>query len=118
MTTTQMNVRIDGDMKARGDAVFSALGLTPTDVVRAVWGFAAEHGEAPCIVASALQKPADASRSLDLQYRALISEQAHNLVADFRAKHGLAAPDRLDDIDYRSMREEAWQKRLAERGLA
>ena len=40
MTPVQMNVRIDQELKAAGDAAFGEIGYTPTEVVREVWGFA------------------------------------------------------------------------------
>ncbi|MBQ9043690.1 MAG: hypothetical protein IJ111_12860 [Eggerthellaceae bacterium] len=41
MTSIQMNVRIDEELKTQGDAVFAKLGYSPTQVIRAVWGYAA-----------------------------------------------------------------------------
>lgn len=41
MASMQMNVRIDEELKSQGDAVFAKLGYSPTQVIRAVWGFAA-----------------------------------------------------------------------------
>ena len=118
MPKTQMNVRIDSDLKTQGDNVFRLLGLTATDVVQAVWGYAAEHGDVPCIVAQALQQPAIASEELDTQYRMLMVERAHNLVSDFSRQMNLPAPDKLEDIDYRAMREEGMAARLDGWGIA
>lgn len=47
MTTVQMNTRIDEDLKRRGDAVFAQNGYSPSQVVRVVWSYAAEHNEVP-----------------------------------------------------------------------
>lgn len=115
---SQMNVRIEPDVKARGDEVFAAMGLSPSQVVRCVWKYAAEHGEAPSIVVQALEKPPSAAYDLDRSYRERVADRAHNLVANYREKLGLTAPDSLDEIDYREMREAAWEQRLGERGLA
>jgi len=43
MGAVQMNTRIDGDLKAEGDAVFAELGYSPSEAVRLVWGFAARN---------------------------------------------------------------------------
>lgn len=118
MANTQMNVRIDADVKSRGDAVFRSLGLSTTDVVKAVWSYAAEHEEAPGIVAQALNEPIDATEKLDIQYRTLIAEQAHSIVSDFRRRMGIPAPGKLEEIDYRAMREQGRTERLGNRGLA
>jgi len=47
MTTAQMNIRIDDALKNRGDAVFRRYGVTPSDAVRALWNYTAEHEELP-----------------------------------------------------------------------
>lgn len=44
MSTTQMNIRIERDVKAAGDKALAEVGLTPTEVVREVWSFAARNG--------------------------------------------------------------------------
>lgn len=47
MSMIQMNTRIDGDLKRRGDAVFAECGYTPSQVVRAVWEYAARNRDLP-----------------------------------------------------------------------
>ena len=118
MAMTQMNTRIDDELKRKGDAAFASLGLTPSDVVRAVWEFAAEHDDAPAVIARALSNPLAAAPSLESAYRLSIAEAAGNLVAGYRELRGLPAPDVRETIDYRQLREEAWDEKLAERGLA
>ena len=118
MAMVQMNTRIESDVKRRGDAVFANLGLTPSDVVRAVWEYAANHSEAPAVLAQALDAShADAS-ALEQSFRTAVAESAGNLVARFREAAGAAAPDELDVMDYAALREEAWSEKIAERGLA
>ncbi len=43
----QMNVRIDPALKQRGDAIFQKQGMTPSQAVRCLWEYAAEHGSVP-----------------------------------------------------------------------
>ncbi len=43
----QMNVRIDPALKQRGDAIFQKQGITPSQAVRCLWEYAAEHGSVP-----------------------------------------------------------------------
>lgn len=45
--TVQLNVRIDPEVKRRGDAVFSRAGLSPSEVVRSVWSYAAREQTVP-----------------------------------------------------------------------
>ena len=39
--SSQLNVRIDSDLKRAGDAVFTSIGLSPSQAVRALWELAA-----------------------------------------------------------------------------
>lgn len=41
--TSQVNVRIEGSLKAAGDAAFTATGCSPSQAVRWLWSFAAAH---------------------------------------------------------------------------
>ena len=118
MAMTQMNTRIDAELKQRGDAVFSKLGLTPSEVVRAVWEYADEHGDAPAVVARALHSPRGDAVLLDVAFRLAIADEASHLVARYRQAREASPLDALEAIDYRSLREEAWAEKLAERGLA
>ena len=49
MTTTaaQINVRLDADLKRRGDAALSMAGMTPSQAVRALWQLAASLADRP-----------------------------------------------------------------------
>lgn len=109
----QMNVRIDDRVKRAGDRVFSGLGLTPSQVVRSVWEFAALHGEAPEAVRSALNSNASERNSLMREI-----EHDASTCARLRKQFGLPEPDRLNDLDYRELRERAMRERLEERALA
>ena len=39
--TTQMNVRVDRELKIRGDEVLRAAGTNPTDIVSRLWSYVA-----------------------------------------------------------------------------
>ena len=45
MTTTQLNARIDKNLKASGDAALALIGLTPSQAVRALWKKASLRGK-------------------------------------------------------------------------
>lgn len=47
MAMSQMNTRIDSALRSRGDAVFARYGLSPSEVVRAIWRYAADTGAVP-----------------------------------------------------------------------
>lgn len=117
MALTQMNTRIDDELKKSGDAVFASLGMTPSDVVRAVWEYASRNGDAPAIVAEAMRAPSSAARTLENSHRARLAQAACNFVAEYRESRDAQPPDKLEVIDYEAMRADAWAERLGERGL-
>lgn len=43
--TAQINVRLDRDLKQRGDAALAEMGISPSDAVRALWAKAAMRGK-------------------------------------------------------------------------
>lgn len=49
-STVQLNTRIDADLKREGDVVFRRAGLTPSEVVRGVWSYAAKHQDVPAFL--------------------------------------------------------------------
>ena len=114
MANTQMNIRIDEFLKARGDAAFANMGMTPTDVVRAVWEYAASHDDVPAILQAALSSPSKDFAQIESNYRVSLAQDAHGAVSRFRELAGIPGPSALDEIDYRELREQAWGIRLEE----
>ena len=47
MSATQMNMRIDSALKATGDLAIREGGSTPSEIVRAVWSYAARNRHKP-----------------------------------------------------------------------
>lgn len=45
-TMTQVNVRMERELKQRGDAALAEVGISPSDIVRALWGKVALRGAA------------------------------------------------------------------------
>lgn len=45
--TTQMNVRVDRELKIRGDEVLRAAGTNPTDIVSRLWSYVARTESVP-----------------------------------------------------------------------
>lgn len=50
----QVNVRMSAELKKAGDVVLAKAGITPSQAVRALWTYAAQHSDAPQKVASML----------------------------------------------------------------
>ena len=116
--STQMNVRMDEQLKRKGDAVFAAAGFSPTQVVRRVWEFAAEHGDNPALIREVLTAGLAHSREIVATNTARELEEAASVCSRLREQLGLKPPDTLEAPDYREMRERALYERMAERGLA
>lgn len=47
LATSQINARIDADLKKRGDAALAKASLTPTQAVRALWQLASNYASRP-----------------------------------------------------------------------
>ena len=54
MAATQMNMRIDSALKATGDLAIREGGSTPSEIVRAVWDYAARNRHRPQAVRNLL----------------------------------------------------------------
>ena len=137
MPAVQMNVRIDEETKARGDEVFARWGLTPSQVVRAVWKYAEEKGEPPAFVRPAL----DAEHDAEVQRRLALVREGTGIWRKFFIDNGLPVPgpreitpedlredeyfgkpkEELDDEGheayYDDLRYEAYLEKACERGL-
>ena len=134
MPAVQMNVRIDEETKARGDEVFARWGLTPSQVVRAVWEYAEEKGEPPAFMRPAL----DAEHDAEVQRRLALVREGAGIWRKFFIDNGLPVPgprkitredeyfgkpkEELDDDEvheayYDDLRYEAYLEKACERGL-
>ena len=106
----QINTRIDAQLKRGGDAVFLREGLTPSEVVRGVWGYAQERQEVPPDVLSFIRSDDRATR-LDLARRG-----AGLAVRTARERCGLSQDvcDMVADaLDYEALRDEMYDELLA-----
>lgn len=56
MASVQMNTRIERAVKERGDRALAAAGLNPSQVVRAVWRFAARNEGRPQAVRDLMEE--------------------------------------------------------------
>ena len=112
MTTCQMNVRMDANLKEAGDKVFEKLGLSPSQVVRAVWEYAVRHGDVPGLVERALQEEAC---DLDAELRVLLVDHDADLIGSFRRRWAPSTEPRVEPLDCKALLEETYADRYAER---
>lgn len=121
MAGMQMNLRIDAQVKERGDAALAEAGYTPSQAVRAIWTFAAEHAHDPHAIKGLLRQ-AEAERDPGREERIEAKRRA--------LECGLCLHDRLEaalgplppcdqrDLPDRELRGEALLSRWEQRGLA
>lgn len=116
MAMTQMNVRLEDDLKRRGDAAFAAAGYTPTQVVRRIWERAVEMGDNPEALASLVNGPGVG----EARDRALLEESAVTLgaVDSLLERLSVTRVGASGERDYDGLRWRAYREKAAERGLA
>lgn len=113
MPMTQMNVRIDADLKKAGDEALASIGLTPSETVRMVWQAAAERKDG----LQKLKEMAPSRRAAEVvNARENGFEAMRNTVDRFMADRGydLATPVNMSDEE---LLEQALVERMKERGL-
>lgn len=121
-TTTQMNARIESDLKRSGDEALRNAGYTPSQAIRGLWDFAARHRHDPAAIRSVLEADGagsgDEAESGEKRAQALERMAAGPRIIS-SAREQLGIPDaRSRDYSDDDLREWAHLDRLAERGLA
>ena len=112
---TQINARIAADLKARGDAALQDAGFSPTQAIRALWDFAAEHADDPSAIIRALfpeqvcEEERRASEEKDRRVAAIT--QGPSLVQDAYRGCGLAWPPEGPEPSYAELKELASAER-------
>lgn len=91
----QINVRIDRDLKAEGDAVLAEAGMSPTSIVRSLWTKLAQRGTALDDVVAAL----DAEGRVTTEEQAAIDAKMAVVERSARRRDELAQSLGLASID-------------------
>ena len=107
MATAQLNVRIDEDLKAAGDAVLERYGVPAVQVIRDVWYYMAENQRIPELNG---RSSSDDSQ-VDAAVRNRIEDQA-GMAFRLAREAGLRAE--LEEMTYEQLRESAYEEMLAE----
>ena len=117
--TAQINARIEADVKAAGDAAFANAGYTPTQVIRALWGFAAKNMHDREKISSLLESIADEgdrSRKKTLEEILEEVERGPRIIEQALREMGIENPSPPTKT-YDELREEAYLEKWTERGL-
>lgn len=122
MSTTQMNLRIDAQVKERGDAALAQAGYSPSRAVRAIWEFAASHTHDPQAVKNLLEQ-AEPKQDSDKQARIRAKMEALERVVNLNEQlehvvgSGPSSAVNIDEASDKTMRAEALLSRWEERGF-
>lgn len=103
--TSQVNARIDSNLKASGDAGLAAAGYTTTQAIRALWAFAARWASTPEVISRVLGlAPADAEE-LDEAERPRQGEGDVAAAASLKDSAAVLAPSEASGTRRMSARE-------------
>lgn len=116
MAITQMNVRIDADLKAAGDAVLARAGLTPTQFVRRAWEFAARNAANPEVVAKGFAGDDDPQELAERARKLALAEEGRRKVQRELLALGIKLDGSTSELSYKELRELYYEERLE--GLA
>lgn len=117
MAMTQMNVRIDEQLRLEGNAAFESIGLSPAHVVRAMWAFAARNKNNPLKLKHDLKfLEEDKPLSEEVQRKLDLIAEGQKIVQDFYREMGIT-PSGTDDTPYEVLKEQAYLEHWREKGL-
>lgn len=117
---TQMNVRIDADIKAAGDEAFASIGCTPSHVVQAIWNYAARNRhdkKALRRLNQMVEKPIDEEAQRNIERRLELVRQGPQLYLNMLKKMGIEGVPEPLDISDEELLYEAYLDRMAEKGM-
>lgn len=114
-SVAQVNVRMDRDLKERGDATLSLAGSSPVKIVRQLWERLASGGDAYERIMEVLCPPRHATPAADAHLRVMRSA---SLFGEFETALGKSLPAfEPDTRPTLEILEEAEWELLEERGL-
>lgn len=115
---SQVNARIDADLKREGDEGLAAAGLTPTQAVRAVWELAARHKDQPeKIIAALFPDRAEAdekARQAEYERKKKLIDDAPKIAERYYEKAGLPWPPPSAGLSYEELKELAYKEKYAD----
>ena len=103
----QLNIRMEPQLKAAGDEVLARLGITPTQLVRALWMKVSRGAEAlDQIVAALAQEPAAIGIAEPTSHISTKDDPFENRLTTFYQEHG------FDYSAYSSPTDDEWEELL------
>lgn len=114
---SQMNIRLDAQTKASGDAVLRRMSITPSELVRAVWAKIAEGVEGCEQVLAALQPQKASAQGAESEGEAFIARIEARQAALLALAGDAAHPATMTDDELDDALWEEWEQRDRERGV-
>lgn len=122
--TSQINARIDSELKTQGDAALERAGFSPTAAIRALWTLAIQLDNQPGALAAILDPDRDKPTEEQLAERARkvkLARAGVRIFDDYLLSHGIdpaSVPVNTNpEESYEEALEELLYERLVERGL-
>lgn len=119
---TQMNVRIDAELKKQGDRALERIGLSPSEAARALWEFAARHVNEPGKLQHIIEELEGGNEELNPPENQNNAQDGWKIMDEAYRALGITPKLLPEDVDerlayYDELKEEAYWERLGERGL-
>lgn len=117
---SQINARIDAQLKTTGDAGLAAAGYTPTQAVRALWALATRFKNEPAKIRVALDPDGDVTPDglAERKRRLEAAQRGAGLVDSLCKQYGLpGSSSDLASLPYRELRDVLMEGHFAEKGL-
>ena len=118
---TQMNVRINADVKREGDSILADLGFSPSSAVRALWDYVVSHRNVPpfmrgSVGAGAASAAGHAQRSDgEVHTFSSLAEEGAGMAARIASQAGLNL-QLLQDCSYDDLKDYAFDEYCRNRG--
>ena len=104
MSTAQLNVRIDENLKEAGDRVLERFGVSAVQIIRSTWQYMADHQKIPAFVQSAA--PATPDEAADN------AQMGAGMALRLAQEAGIRAE--FESMTYAELRESAFEEMLLE----
>lgn len=115
---SQMNVRIDEQLRVEGNRAFEEVGWSPSQAMRALWGYAARNRYNPRKlreIVDFLGEPVGRKEEQPQLSEAVL--RGSRIYDEFCEKLGLERSKPREVLSYEELKEEAFLERWRERGL-
>lgn len=117
MALSQMNVRIDEQVRIQGNQALESVGLTPARTVRDLWGFASRNRNNPVRLKRVLRFLEEAERDAEApQSRLQAVENGWSMADEGLAALGISVAD-VEPIPLDELKEQAYRERWEAKGL-